>query len=250
MQDNSHLIRKWVSSRQLQRPTWYLCWHTSSLEPSPSFRFSSQGQRALAYETLRALIQIVYLRCTSHRVFNINLSFITFPRSTSMCSYHCRAYCACQCYTDNALLRNCVGVLFSGVGVVESACDLLASVIYNSLYPAVKKISPGFCFFIMAIALIVPLALTMWALGTLCLPACMTSSWLEEGAVRFTEFGFDASFTSHGVPHVFDKVDKVAVLIRFIYYLLQSITCTGNSKVIGCQKWNESVRAGLHLMQL
>jgi MFS family permease len=53
------------------------------------------------------------------------------------------------------------GVLFSGVSVVEAVCTLLASVIYNSLYPATRSVSPGLVFFLMAGALLVPLSLTL-----------------------------------------------------------------------------------------
>ena len=53
------------------------------------------------------------------------------------------------------------GVLFSGVSVVEAACTLVASVLYNALYPATSKISPGFCFFVMSAALIIPFILTV-----------------------------------------------------------------------------------------
>jgi PCFT/HCP family folate transporter-like MFS transporter 1/3 len=51
------------------------------------------------------------------------------------------------------------GVLFSGVSVVEAVCTLLASVIYNSLYPVTRQVLPGLIFYLMAGALLVPLTL-------------------------------------------------------------------------------------------
>ena len=54
------------------------------------------------------------------------------------------------------------GVLFSGVSVIEASCTLLASVIYNALFPVTVKVHPGLCFFIMAASLVVPFILIMW----------------------------------------------------------------------------------------
>ena len=45
--------------------------------------------------------------------------------------------------------------------MVESSCTLLASVIYNSLYPVTREIAPGLIFFLMAATLLTPLGLTM-----------------------------------------------------------------------------------------
>eukprot|EP00118_Oscarella_pearsei_P008960 m.48854 g.48854 ORF g.48854 m.48854 type:complete len:468 (+) comp33929_c0_seq3:53-1456(+) len=44
------------------------------------------------------------------------------------------------------------GALFSGVGCVEAVCGLLATLIYNGLYPATRALATphGFCFFLMA----------------------------------------------------------------------------------------------------
>jgi len=53
------------------------------------------------------------------------------------------------------------GVMYSSLSVIESTCTLLASVIYNTLYPFTYTIHPGMCFFIMAAALLVPLLLVM-----------------------------------------------------------------------------------------
>lgn len=53
------------------------------------------------------------------------------------------------------------GVLFSGVSVVEAICTLLASVIYNSLYPVTRSVFPGLVFYLMAGALLIPLCLTL-----------------------------------------------------------------------------------------
>ena len=47
------------------------------------------------------------------------------------------------------------------MGVLQAVCTLLASVIYNSLYPATREINPGLCFFIMAATLTIPFTLTM-----------------------------------------------------------------------------------------
>ena len=53
------------------------------------------------------------------------------------------------------------GVLFSGVSVVEASCTLLASVIYNSLYPVTRVVFPGLIFYLMAAALLIPLGLIL-----------------------------------------------------------------------------------------
>ena len=55
----------------------------------------------------------------------------------------------------------CVGVLFSGVSIVEAACLLLASVVYNKLFPATYHIHHGFCFFLMAASVAIPFSLTV-----------------------------------------------------------------------------------------
>ena len=55
----------------------------------------------------------------------------------------------------------CLGVLFSGVSVVQAVCSLLASVIYNLVYPATREVNPGLCFFIMSAALTLPFILTL-----------------------------------------------------------------------------------------
>ena len=54
-----------------------------------------------------------------------------------------------------------VGMLFSGIGVVEATCTLVASVLYNSIYPVTREVYPGLCFFIMAVGLALPFLLTM-----------------------------------------------------------------------------------------
>ena len=43
--------------------------------------------------------------------------------------------------------------MFSGLSVIEALCILVASSIYNALYPVTYKVYPGFCFFIMALCL-------------------------------------------------------------------------------------------------
>lgn len=53
------------------------------------------------------------------------------------------------------------GVLFSGVSIVEAACLLLASVVYNKLFPATYHIHHGFCFFLMAASVAIPFSLTV-----------------------------------------------------------------------------------------
>eukprot|EP00731_Ephydatia_muelleri_P028076 Em0019g949a len=53
------------------------------------------------------------------------------------------------------------GVLFSGIGVVESICSLCASALYNSLFPLAQRVTPGFCFSIMAGTLLIPSLLTL-----------------------------------------------------------------------------------------
>ena len=37
--------------------------------------------------------------------------------------------------------------MFSGLSVIEALCILVASSIYNALYPVTYKVYPGFCFF-------------------------------------------------------------------------------------------------------
>ena len=54
-----------------------------------------------------------------------------------------------------------LGILFSGVGVVESTCTMAASVIYNALYPATRQVHHGFCFFLMAGTLAIPFVLIL-----------------------------------------------------------------------------------------
>jgi hypothetical protein len=53
------------------------------------------------------------------------------------------------------------GILFSSVGIIESVCTLLASVIYNSTYPVTRTIHHGFTFFMMGVALVLPFILMM-----------------------------------------------------------------------------------------
>lgn len=53
------------------------------------------------------------------------------------------------------------GVLFSGVGVVESICSLCASALYNALFPVAQRVAPGFCFGIMALTLLIPSVLIL-----------------------------------------------------------------------------------------
>jgi len=54
-----------------------------------------------------------------------------------------------------------LGVLFSGISIVEATCTLLGSLIYNALYPATIRIHPGMCFFVMAVALLIPFILIL-----------------------------------------------------------------------------------------
>ena len=65
----------------------------------------------------------------------------------------------CKSYYMYAI--SILGILFSGISVVESTCMLLASVIYNAIYPVTRQINPGFCFYLMAGCLIIPFALIM-----------------------------------------------------------------------------------------
>ena len=44
---------------------------------------------------------------------------------------------------------------------MEASCTLLASVIYNALYPATLDIYPGFSFLVMAAALVIPFILIL-----------------------------------------------------------------------------------------
>jgi hypothetical protein len=62
---------------------------------------------------------------------------------------------------DHCVSNAIIGMLFSGIGVVEATCTLVASVLYNSIYPLTREIYPGLCFFIMAIGLSLPFLLTM-----------------------------------------------------------------------------------------
>ena len=52
-----------------------------------------------------------------------------------------------------------VGVVFSGIASVETMCSLLATLLYNALYPVMRTVYPGMCFHVMAISLIIPLIL-------------------------------------------------------------------------------------------
>ena len=52
-----------------------------------------------------------------------------------------------------------LGVVFSGIASVETICLVLASLLYNALYPVMRTVYPGMCFHVMAISLIVPLIL-------------------------------------------------------------------------------------------
>ncbi len=69
-------------------------------------------------------------------------------------------YFTCCIVLDHCV-SNTIGMLFSGIGVVEASCTLVASVLYNSIYPLTREIYPGLCFFIMAIGLSLPFLLTM-----------------------------------------------------------------------------------------
>ena len=59
------------------------------------------------------------------------------------------------------LISLLIGVLFSSIAMVEASCSLLASVIYNALYPATRHITPGFSFFVMAATLTIPFTLIL-----------------------------------------------------------------------------------------
>jgi len=52
-----------------------------------------------------------------------------------------------------------IGVVFSGIASVETICSVLASLLYNALYPVIRKLYPGLCFHVMAASLFVPLML-------------------------------------------------------------------------------------------
>ena len=52
-----------------------------------------------------------------------------------------------------------IGVIFSGIASVETICLVLASLLYNALYPLMRTVYPGMCFHVMATSLIVPLIL-------------------------------------------------------------------------------------------
>jgi PCFT/HCP family folate transporter-like MFS transporter 1/3 len=55
------------------------------------------------------------------------------------------------------------GALFALVACIEVVCNLLATVIFNSMYPATRYlVTPhGFCFFFMAGMLIIALVITV-----------------------------------------------------------------------------------------
>ncbi|CAH1254042.1 SLC46A1 [Branchiostoma lanceolatum] len=54
------------------------------------------------------------------------------------------------------------GALFSVVSSVEVLSQLLASVLFNNLYPATLSFFPGFCFILMGASLIIPMVILQW----------------------------------------------------------------------------------------
>ncbi|KAI8482230.1 hypothetical protein Bbelb_400120 [Branchiostoma belcheri] len=54
------------------------------------------------------------------------------------------------------------GALFSVVSSIEVMSQLLASVLFNNLYPATLNFFPGLCFLLMAGSLIIPLGILQW----------------------------------------------------------------------------------------
>ena len=51
-----------------------------------------------------------------------------------------------------------VGVMFSGLSVIEAACTIVSSSLYNSLFPLTYSLYPGLCFFMMGVCsiLVIP----------------------------------------------------------------------------------------------
>ena len=49
------------------------------------------------------------------------------------------------------------GALFSAIASVEVLCAVVASVLFNSVYSATVEWHPGFCFFVIAAVLVVPI---------------------------------------------------------------------------------------------
>ncbi|XP_035666144.1 solute carrier family 46 member 3-like isoform X1 [Branchiostoma floridae] len=54
------------------------------------------------------------------------------------------------------------GALFSVVASVEVLSQLLASVLFNNLYPATLSFFPGFCFVLMGGVMIIPMSILQW----------------------------------------------------------------------------------------
>eukprot|EP00058_Branchiostoma_floridae_P008119 XP_002593607.1 hypothetical protein BRAFLDRAFT_128754 [Branchiostoma floridae] len=55
-----------------------------------------------------------------------------------------------------------LGALFSVVASVEVLSQLLASVLFNNLYPATLSFFPGFCFVLMGGVMIIPMSILQW----------------------------------------------------------------------------------------
>ena len=53
------------------------------------------------------------------------------------------------------------GTLFSAIASVEVLCAVVASVLFNNVYSATVEWHPGFCFFVIAAVLIVPISLLL-----------------------------------------------------------------------------------------
>ena len=53
------------------------------------------------------------------------------------------------------------GALFSAIASVEVLCSVVASVLFNSVYSATIDWHPGFCFFVMATVLIIPISISL-----------------------------------------------------------------------------------------
>jgi len=54
------------------------------------------------------------------------------------------------------------GTLFSAIASVEVLCAVVASVLFNNVYSATVEWHPGFCFFVIAAVLIVPISLLLY----------------------------------------------------------------------------------------
>ena len=62
----------------------------------------------------------------------------------------------------NEYCFNISGKVFACIALVENACTLVASGVFNSVYPAVRHVKHGFVFLISAFVLIIPVVFTMY----------------------------------------------------------------------------------------